>query len=157
KGKGAVVVFSAGNANGPIGFPGSLEPVITVGASNQWDERKSPKSKDGETWWGSNYRKPLDLVAPGVRIATTDIQGPPGYSPDDFTLTFNGTSAAAPHVAAAAALILSLMPGLNEGAVGAILNASADRLTRRTGWDRFVGHGRLNIFSALRLARRWAP
>jgi len=157
KGKGAVVVFAAGNADGPINFPGSLEQVITVGASNQWDERKSHKSKDGEKWWGSNYGKPLDLIAPGVRIATTDIQGRPGYSPDDFTLTFNGTSAATPHVAAAAALILVLMPGLNETAVSAILNASTDRLTKNSGWDKNVGFGRLNIFSALRLARRWAP
>ncbi|MFI5454891.1 MAG: S8 family serine peptidase [Isosphaerales bacterium] len=157
KGKGAVVVFAAGNADGPVQFPGSLEQVITVGASNQWDERKSPKSKDGETGWGSNFGKPLDLIAPGVRIATTDIQGAAGYSPGDFTLTFNGTSAATPHVAAAAALILALMPGLNEGAVSAILNASTDRLTKSGGWDKYVGFGRLNIFSALRLARRWAP
>ena len=49
------------------------------------------------------------------------------------------------------------MPGLNEGAVSAILNASTDRFTKNAGWDKFVGFGRLNIFSALRLARRWAP
>ncbi len=157
KGKGAVVVFAAGNNNGPVGFPGSLEQVITVGASNQWDERKSPTSMDGEKWWGSNFGKPLDLLAPGVRIATTDIQGAAGYSPDDFTLTFNGTSSATPHVAAAAALILTLMPELNEGAVRTILSASTDRLTKRAGWDKYVGFGRLNIFSALRLARRWTP
>jgi len=157
KGKGAIVAFAAGNDNAPVSFPGSLKQVVTVGASNQWDERKSPKSKDGETWWGSNFGKPLDLLAPGVRIATTDIQGPAGYSPGDFTLTFNGTSAATPHVAAAAALILALMPGLNEGAVSAILNSSTDRLAKSVGWNKFVGFGRLNIFSALRLARRWSP
>jgi subtilisin family serine protease len=155
KGKGAVVICAAGNDYGPIDFPASLDQVITVGASNQWDEPKSPKSKDGETGWGSNYGKPLDLLAPGVRIATTDIRGAPGYSPDDFTLTFNGTSAATPHVAAAAALILSILPGLNEGDVSAIINASTDRLTKSTGWDKYCGFGRLNIFSALRLARRW--
>lgn len=157
KGKGAVVLFAAGNDDGPVNFPGSLEQVITVGASNQWDERKSRQSKDGETWWGSNYGKPLDLLAPGVRIATTDVQGAAGYSPGDFTLTFNGTSAATPHVAAAAALILALVPGLNEEAVSAILSASTDRLSKSAGWDKFVGFGRLNIFTALRLARRWAP
>jgi subtilisin family serine protease len=114
-------------------------------------------SEDGETWWGSNFGKPLDLVAPGVRIATTDIHGSAGYSPDDFTLTFNGTSAAAPHVASAAALILGLRHGLIEGIVSQILNASADRLVQGTGWDKETGFGRLNIFSALRLAQRWVP
>jgi subtilisin family serine protease len=154
KGKGAVVAFAAGNRNGPIGFPGTLEQVLTVGASNQWDERESPATRDGETWWGSNYGKPLDLIAPGVRIATTDIHSAAGYTTNDFTLTFNGTSAATPHVAAAAALILGLMPGLNEKQVSAIINGSTDRLTRTGAWDKYVGFGRLNIFAALRLARR---
>jgi subtilisin family serine protease len=44
KGKGAIVVFAAGNSDGPVQFPGSLEQVITVGASNQWDEA-SPRSR----------------------------------------------------------------------------------------------------------------
>ena len=42
QGRGAVVVFAAGNDNGPVNFPRTIEEVITVGASNQWDERKSP-------------------------------------------------------------------------------------------------------------------
>ncbi len=154
EGKGAVVVFAAGNDNGAVNFPASLDGVISVGASNQWDERKSPASQDGESWWGSNFGKSLNLVAPGVAIATTDIHGPAGYGSGDFTLTFNGTSAAAPHVASAAALIISLMPGLNEERIRAIINQSTDPWTRAGGWDRFVGFGRLNLFSALRLARR---
>jgi len=154
QGRGAVVVFAAGNDNGPVVFPATIDEVITVGASNQWDERKSPESRDNETWWGSNYGKPLDLVAPGVRIATTDIHGSSGYSSGDFTLTFNGTSAAAPHVAAAAALIISLMPRLNEEKIRAIITQSTDPWTKAGGWNKFVGFGRLNLFSALRLARR---
>jgi thermitase len=153
-GKGAVVVFASGNDNGPINFPGTIDEVITVGASNQWDKRKSPTSRDEENWWGSNFGKPLDLLAPGVRIATTDIHGAAGYSGSDFTLTFNGTSAAAPHVAAAAALIVSLMPRLNEEKIRAIINQSTDPWTKAGGWNRFVGFGRLNLFSAVRLARR---
>jgi subtilisin family serine protease len=153
-GKGAVIVFAAGNDNAAINFPATLADVISVGASNQWDERKSPLSRDGENWWGSNFGRPLNLVAPGVGIATTDIQGSAGYGSSDFTLTFNGTSAAAPHVAAAAALIISLMPRLNEEKIRAIINQSTDAWTRAGSWDRFVGFGRLNLFSALRLARR---
>ena len=153
-GKGAVVVLASGNDNGPINFPGSINEVITVGASNQWDERKSPTSRDGENWWGSNFGKPLDLLAPGVQIVTTDIHGSAGYSSGDFTFNFNGTSAAAPHVAAAAALIVSLLPRLNEERIRAIINQSTDPWTKVGGWNRFVGFGRLNLFSAVRLARR---
>jgi thermitase len=154
QGRGAVMIVAAGNDNGPVNFPATIDEVISVGASNAWDERKSPTSRDGENWWGSNFGKPLNLVAPGVGIVTTDIHGSAGYCPSDFTLTFNGTSAAAPHVAAAAALIISLVPRLNEERIRAIINQSTDPWTRVGGWDRFVGFGRLNVFSALRLARR---
>jgi subtilisin family serine protease len=153
-GKGAVVVFASGNHNGPVNYPGTLPEVITVGASNQWDERKSPTSKDGEYWWGSNYGKPLDLIAPGVLIATTDIQKIPGYTKGDIVLDFNGTSAATPHVAAAAALILSLRPKITAKRVEEVLAATADKLVANGGWHKEFGHGRLNIFAALRLARR---
>jgi subtilisin family serine protease len=153
-GKGCVVAIAAGNSNRSVQYPGTLPNVVTVGASSPWDERKSPASKDGENWWGSCFGPELSLLAPGVKIATTDIQGAAGYGPDNFVTNFNGTSSATPHVAAAAALILSLVPGLNEKRVREIITASADRLTENSKWDKFVGWGRLNIFAALRLARR---
>jgi len=154
KNKGAVIAIATGNNDGPVNFPATLPDVLAVGASTPWDERKSKTSKDGENWWGSNFGPELNLVAPGVRIATTDIQGPRGYDNSDYFMRFNGTSSATPHVAAAAALILSGMPTLNEKKVRDIITASADRLTADGKWDKFVGWGRLNIFAALRLAQR---
>jgi subtilisin family serine protease len=153
-GKGSVVVFASGNNDGPVNYPGTLPEVVTVGASNQWDERKSIGSEDGESWWGSNFGKPLDLLAPGVRIATTDIHGTSGYSGEDFVLNFNGTSSATPHVAAAAALVLCLAPQLTGKKVANLINASVDRLSPKRGWTAQFGFGRLNMFAALRLARR---
>src|SRR5262249_10602285 len=79
--KGAVVVIAAGNSNGAIEYPATLPDVLTVGASNPWDERKSPTSKDGENWWGSCFGPELSLLAPGVKIATADIRGAAGYDP----------------------------------------------------------------------------
>jgi subtilisin family serine protease len=152
-GKGCVVAFAAGNSNGAIDFPGNLDIVITVGASTPWDERKSPVSKDGETW-GSCFGPALDLLAPGVKIDTTDISGARGYSSGNFTHIFNGTSSATPHVAAAAALVLSLKPQMKEADVRALLTAACDPLVAGGKWHKEFGWGRLNLFNALRRARR---
>jgi thermitase len=149
-GKGCVVVVAAGNDEGPVRFPGNLPDVLTVGASNEWDERKTTRSRDGEQTWGSNVGKGLDVMAPGVHILTAD-QTSPGRPPT--TGRFNGTSAATPFAAAAAALVLSVAPDLTEAQVREVLVATTDSLGP-TRWDRFVGFGRVNVYRALRLARR---
>ncbi len=152
--KGSVIVVAAGNEQGPVSFPGTLAEVLTVGASNQWDKRKTKTSQDGESWWGSNYGDSLNLLAPGVGILTTDIHGSRGYTSGLTVGTFNGTSAATPYVAATAAMMLSLKPSLKEERVRELINATADPLTRSGNWNRFLGHGRLNAYAALRAARR---
>ena len=153
-GKGCVIAVASGNEDVAVGFPATLPFVLAVGATTPFDVRQSPTAQGGESWWGSNYGPELDLVAPGVRIATTDIRGAAGYSNNDFVTTFNGTSSATPMVAAAAALVLSVRNDLTEGRVREILTSTADRLARNGGRDNNVGWGRLNLFSALRLARR---
>lgn len=154
-GKGSVVVVAAGNSQSTISYPGTISDVLTVGASNQWDERKTKGSQDGETWWGSNYGPGLDLMAPGVSILTTDISGRRGYSTGLTTSTFNGTSAATPFAAAAAALVLSTSPNLKAEEVGRILTEHTDHIgSYRPGWNKLVGYGRVNAFSAMRAARR---
>lgn len=152
-GRGTVVVCATGNEDAPVIYPATLPTVLAVGASTPWDERKSPTTADGERW-GSNYGPGIDLVAPGVWIACTDIDGAAGYDAGATTDTFNGTSAATPHVAAGAALVLSVAPQLTEAQVREVLTASCDAIGPRPGWDRFVGHGRLNLHRALRLALR---
>jgi thermitase len=154
KGKGTVVVFAAGNQESAVRSPANLPNVLTVGASNQWDERKTRNSQDGETNWGSNFGASLDLIAPGIGIRTTDISGRHGASTGMALDNFNGTSAAAPMVAAAAALILSIRPKMAEAEVRDIIKKSADPLGTNRLPDQLVGYGRLNVYEALRLARR---
>ena len=153
-GRGAVVVVAAGNAQKVVDYPGNLPNVLTVGASNQWDKRKTKTSEDGENWWGSNFGTGLDVMAPGVAIATTDINGPRGYSGTRTTGSFNGTSSATPFVAAAAALMLSVNPQLTEARVRERLAQTADPLARSDAWDKFTGYGRVNSYAATRAARR---
>jgi subtilisin family serine protease len=154
-GKGSVVVIAAGNAQAQVSYPGTLPDVLTVGASNQWDQRKTKTSQDGEDWWGSNYGAGLDVMAPGVQILTTDISGQHGYSPGGTVGDFNGTSSATPLVAAVVALVLSAKPSLTEKAVRDLLTTTADHIGSGTAkWNQLVGFGRVNAFSAVRAARK---
>ncbi|MFK7796792.1 MAG: S8 family serine peptidase [Aureispira sp.] len=159
-GKGSVVLFSAGNDNNSsVSFPSSVSSAIAVGASSMCDTRKSPSSCDGESWWGSNYGTGLDVVAPGVKIYTTDISGSSGYSSGDYTSTYNGTSAACPNAAAVVALILSADPTLTQQEAREILEKNTDKVSGysyapRMGqpngsWNSEMGYGRVNALKAV--------
>lgn len=147
-GKGCVVCFAAGNDNGKVSYPGTLDSVITVAACNEYGQRKSKTSKDGEYWWGSNYGPQVDVTAPGVHIYTTDIMNKAGYSSGNYEDGFNGTSAATPHVAGVAALVLSVAPSLKASEVEEIIKSSADDISPK-GFDNYTGYGRINAFKAV--------
>ena len=156
-GLGCVLVFSTHNHNGTITYPASLTNVIGVGAISPNGERKSPSSCDRETNWGSNFGDGLDVVAPGVLIPTTTWTG--GY-----TQTFNGTSAACPHVAGVAALILSVNSSLTHIQVRNIIESTAQKIRtdlyfystvsgRPNGrWNNQMGHGLVNAHAAVQAA-----
>ncbi|MGJ4948212.1 S8 family peptidase [Bradyrhizobium sp. HKCCYLS20291] len=152
-GKGVVMVFAAGNSGGPVEFPATLEGTIAVGAVNLADEPKTFASSDGENWWASSTGPELTIAAPGVRVKTTDITGDIGRSPTDWRDDFNGTSAACPIVAGAAALVLSVAPGLTADEVTRALTGAADKVGSggydASGRNDFLGWGRLNVASAL--------
>ena len=154
--KGCVVVFGSANDNAStVSYPASLPNVIAVGAISQCGQRKSPSSCDGENWWGSNYGSALDVVAPGVRIYTTTING--NYKSD-----FNGTSSACPHVAGIAALLLSVNPCLTQQEVRNIIELSCEKIglhcyTTTSGrpngsWSSYTGYGLVNAYRALQFA-----
>jgi thermitase len=157
-GKGCPTAAATGNGDvlGVI-YPARLSPTIrgfmAVGASNEWDQRKSKTSLDGETWWGSNYGPEVDVVAPGVHIFTSDITGGAGYGSGNYVPNFNGTSSATPHVAGLMALILSVDPDLRSWEVEDIVKLSADDLGA-AGRDQFFGFGRINARRALEAASR---
>ena len=136
-GKGCVVVVGSGNSNSSVAYPAYLPKVIAVGAINQCGERKRSShllsevgfnntdpagvSCDGEVWWGSCYGSDLDIVAPGVNIYTTDIEG--GYDAD-----FNGTSAACAYVAGVAALVLSVNSNFKGQHVRYLIESTAQKI-----------------------------
>ncbi|MGA9381998.1 MAG: S8 family serine peptidase, partial [Phormidium sp.] len=156
-GKGCPIAAATGNLDqrGVI-YPANLSPTIpglmAVGASNQWDQRKSKTSLDGENW-GSTYGPEVDVVAPGVKIYTTDIMAGGGYSSGNYVPNFNGTSSATPHVAGLMGLILSVDPDLRSWEVEEIIKQTADHLGT-PGRNEEFGFGRINCRRALEAASR---
>ena len=130
-----VAVAAMGNTQSflvqyPAGFPG----VIAVGNTTRDDER----------FFSSTMGPHIDVSGPGTDITTTDI-GVSSY------VRVTGTSFASPHVAGAAALLLTHKPSLYNDDVEQIIRLSADDLGP-AGWDSAYGMGRLNIRKALELA-----
>jgi len=152
-GLGCVVLFSTGNdENSTVSYPANLSNVIAVGATSKNDIRESY----------SNYGSALDVVAPGgdKNVYTTDIVGSAGYSTSDYASNFDGTSAACPHAAGVAALILSVNRCLTGVQVKQILELSCDKpggLCYNPGqpnglWNNQMGYGRVNAYKAVQYA-----
>lgn len=162
-GLGTVVCFAAGNSNNAVIYPANSNPdILAVGAMSPCGERKSPASCDGFSW-GSCFGPELDVMAPGVFIPTTDRQGPVGYDPGDYTLTFSGTSSACPHVAGLAGLLIDLNPCLTAKQVSDIIERTAQKVGgyaysgtagRPNGeWHTEMGYGLINLDAAMQMVR----
>ena len=161
-GLGCPVLFASGNNNGSVNYPANLSSVIAVGAMSMCSERKNPSSCDGESNWGSNFGSELSVVAPGVKIYTSDISGSAGYDAGNYTSTFNGTSSACPHAAGVMALILSVNRCLTQADARQILELSCDKVGtycynitsgRPNGtWNNQMGYGKINAYNAVRFA-----
>lgn len=129
---GVVVVASAGNDGLPLcNQPILATRILCVGAINRDRQRSSY----------SNYAVRVDVVAPGgerqVDEAIISAQLGGGYS------AMAGTSQATPHVAAAAALLVSL--GLRGSAVIERLEQTATPLPNALQ----LGHGLVNLQAAV--------
>ena len=185
--KGCVVVFATGNNgfnNNSITYPGnSLPNILTVGAITPCGERKTASTiacqNDPYALWASSYGTQLDVVAPGLKIATTDRQVNNGYNPHPFFSypdytdknyhkSFSGTSAAAPHVAGIAALILAVNSQLTAIQVNTIIEQTAQKIrpdlynyenhsNRPNGsWHEEMGYGLVDAYAAVQLAQSMA-
>ena len=143
-GLGAVVVFAAGNENREItlGELYGVEGVITVGGINIFDEA-APYSNHGAA---------VDLVAP-LGALTTDITGPDGSSPGDYTSSFSGTSSACPVVSGVIGLLASAYPEATAAelhdAVIATTRSARFATPDENGHDPLYGYGIVDPAGAL--------
>ena len=165
--KGVVVVAAAGNGDQApsipwryASYPAALPHVIGVGAV----------ARDGSVPAYSNRDvRYLDLAAPGSGIFSTlpraltrkrpgcALQGYSDCGPEDFR-DAEGTSYAAPQVAAAAAVLLALRPDLAPDQVTRLLQLAATDMRPATGCracaplrDRLSGWGLLDVAGAVEL------
>lgn len=163
--RGAVVVAAVGNGDEApaepwsyASYPAALPHVLGVSAV----------ARDGSSPVYSNRDAVFnDVTAPGEEIVSTFPRAltavrpscaEQGYTPcaDDEFRSPEGTSFAAPQVAAAAATLLATQPSLEPEQVTALLERSAVDVDASTGCrrcplgrDRFTGWGRLDVTRAL--------
>ncbi len=155
-----LLAATGNNNNTNVHYPASHASVMGIGAMSPCNERKSDTSCDldnRDSSWGSNYGTGLDLVAPGVLLPATDIQGEDGYSqpgnqytPDgNYLLDIYGTSIATPFAAGVAALVWAAELSLKNYQVRDILQKTATDIGDPTG----TGHGSINALAAVEYAQ----
>lgn len=151
KGKGCIVVKSAGNSNSGLSFPAdSIPELLVVGAIKRNGLRYLKNDSVG-----SSYGKNLDVVSPGDSILST-------YVNNELAFVY-GTSMAAPFVSGVAALILELNPDLTGQQVRDIIEQSTTKVGMRDyegeytntpgrpngTWNQYYGYGLVDALKAV--------
>jgi subtilisin len=166
KQRGMALIAAAGSTGGPVQFPAASPHVLAVGAvgrngafpddSLQAAHARTAQSAGGFFVPAFSCSGPeLDLCAPGVAIIS--CQSPDGYAMGD------GTSLAAPHVAALAALVFAhhvdfqrQFAGRDVRRVERLFQILKDT-AQPIGHPAQTGAGLPSAARALGLPSQWAP
>lgn len=143
-GRNLVVAAAAGNGgSGRKVYPAYYQNVISVGATDHNDQIAS----------FSSFNDGVDVSAPGVKVLSTfpyegyfaiqDLYG----RKNKYDIG-SGTSMASPHVAGLAGLLFSLNPDWTNQQVRDQIESTVDDLGD-TGWDKYYGYGRINVYQAV--------
>ncbi|WP_379863229.1 S8 family peptidase [Laceyella putida] len=146
--RGVLVVAAVGNAkydeqgrllfDHPLYFPAAYPTVLAVGATTQRGQHEP----------SSNWGPGLDLVAPGEAIRLPFMND---------LLMQNGTSFAAPQVAAVAALVWQLHPDYTPAELRQHLMQTTQSPSQKWRWDEQMGYGQLDAYQAVRSSLKPDP
>ena len=140
----AVVVTSAGNSGdgnattNEVGYPAKYPSTIAVAASNR---------NDGTVTFSSEGKQ-IDVAAPGTDILST--------YPSGRYARIGGTSMAAPHVSAVAALLVAEHGPMGTDAARRQLAYTASDIGP-SGVDNYTGHGLIDAVDAVSKALQTPP
>lgn len=142
--RGTVVVVAAGNnASDASQFtPGNCPGVVSVAATDA----------QGKKSVLSNFGASVSLAAPGTDILSTYNAGTSGPGADTYEYV-GGTSMAAPHVAAVAALMLQARPSMTPAGVATVLKSTTKPFPYGCA---SCGSGILDAQAAVTKAINWA-
>lgn len=127
---GVLIVAASGNdGQRAVKYPAAYPTVLAVGGINENKQKH----------YLSNYGQEIDVVAPW-RVYTTALGGDYAYE--------EGTSMAAPQVAAVAALIKKKYPALKPFEIRNHIRSTAERLGSES-WNNHTGYGLLRADQAL--------
>lgn len=128
--KNVIVVAASGNdSNNTVNYPASFDGVISVASIGA--DRKIAAT--------STYNEHVFIAAPGEKVFSTYTDTESKY------VKWSGTSFAAPHVSAAAAMCLNINPDMTVQQFRELLMRSTDDDAEYEGRDDHYGYGILNM------------
>jgi len=140
---GIPIIASSGNdalKGNPVMYPASYDKVISVGSHGQ----------TGTVSSFSCYNDKVDITAPGEFIcmySSAYISSTGTF--DAGVYAAEGTSFAAPHVSATAAILKSIVPDLDGTDVHDIIVGTAVLPSTQTGYTSYYGWGYLDAYAAV--------
>jgi serine protease len=136
--RGVLLIAAAGNDNTTdVFYPAGYDYVYAVGATDEMDQKA----------YFSNYGDYVDVMAPGVGIYSTMVQGGNTYG------NLSGTSMACPMVAGLAGLVLSVKTGATPAVVKNDISLGCDVIdAQNQAYIGQLGAGRINALRTLQKA-----